>query len=78
MINSWDLYEKNTSLSTNPISKYELLKLFKKIYNKEIEVKVDKGKKRNQCMDGDFKLKDIELQLIELKEFYEDSRHSRL
>lgn len=78
LINSWDSYEKNTIFSTKPVSKYTLLKLFKKVYKKEIKVNADKGKERNLCVDGDFQLKDIELQLIELKEFYEDNQSTKL
>lgn len=66
LINNWDDYDKLTILSSDPVSKYELLNTIKKIYSKDINV-IPKKLGKNKTLMGDIKTKDIKEQLIELK-----------
>lgn len=66
LIDNWDDYDKLTILSSDPVSKYELLNTIKKIYNKNINV-IPKELGKNKTLVGDIKTKSIEEQLKELK-----------
>ena len=69
LISNWDSYKYNTILCSGCISKYELLLLAKKVFNKKIRITpVDKGE--NKCLGGIY-TKQIYQQLKELKKFYE-------
>jgi nucleoside-diphosphate-sugar epimerase len=68
MIN-WYYYKPITILEGQPISKYEMLNLFKKIYNKNINILPQK-KGLDKCLKGDIKTKSLEEQLIELDSFW--------
>ena len=58
-------------MSTKCISKYELLDLFKEVYNKDIVISKKSGSKLNRCLLGQFKVPTLREQLNELKEFYD-------
>jgi len=74
LVNDWNSYNKLTILSTNPISKYQLLNILKEIYSKDIKIiPMDRGK--DKTLNGDIKTKNIELQLKELKNFYENEKN---
>lgn len=71
ILNNWDSYESVTVLS-NPdcLSKYEILNLFKNIFNKEIEIiAVESSLAKNNCMIGDYMTENLDIQLNEMKNF---------
>jgi len=70
MLVSWDSYEIVNIPATECISKYQLLNLIKKVFNKDIIVNKDSSMRANRCLSGTLKVKDINKQLLELKEFY--------
>ena len=70
MLVSWDSYEIVNIPATECISKYQLLNLIKKVFNKDIIVNKDPSMRANRCLSGTLKVKDISKQLLELKEFY--------
>jgi dTDP-4-dehydrorhamnose reductase len=72
MILNWDIFNNVTVLS-NPEcqSKYNILLLLKKIFNKDIEIiSTESTISKNNCMNGEL-TKKLEDQLIEMKVFYE-------
>ncbi len=69
MIENWDEYESKTVICSDCVSKYELLVLAKKAFEKRIKiVPVEKGE--NKCLKGIY-TKHIYQQLKELRAFYE-------
>lgn len=66
LINNWTNYNKLTILSSNPVSKYELLNIIKEVYNKNINI-IPKELGKNKTLVGDIKTKNIKEQLWELK-----------
>jgi dTDP-4-dehydrorhamnose reductase len=74
LINDWNTYNKLNILYTNPISKYQLLNIIKKIYSKDIKV-IPKNLGKDKTLNGNIKTKKIELQLKELKHFYENKKN---
>lgn len=73
LIENWHQYGKLTQLSTDDMySKYDLLQKIKKTYNKDIIIhKIQIPKTINKCLKSDITLPKIEIQLHELKRFYE-------
>ena len=65
-------YAKRTVVSTNCISKYELLTIIKEVYNKDIIINEDDSVKANKCLNGQIKTTPIKEQLKELKAFYDN------
>ena len=70
MMCNWKRYAKCTTISTKCLSKYELLNLFKEVYNKDIVIKESSELKYNRCLRGQLKIPSIREQLEELKVFY--------
>ena len=70
LIKSWDKYTDETILMTECISKYKLLQIISKVYEKNIVIEKDNKHKLNKCLKGSIKNKSIESQLIDLKKFY--------
>jgi len=72
LVQSWDSYEVLTIVSTEPISKYELLNTVAEVYNKEIMIEDFSHEKRitNKCLSGKIPVPNIRKQLTELKRFY--------
>ena len=66
LINNWDTYKSLTTLSSDPISKYELLKTIKDVYNKDINI-IPKELGEDKTLIGDIKTMNIKKQIIELK-----------
>jgi dTDP-4-dehydrorhamnose reductase len=60
----------HTILSSDCISKFELLNLIKEVFQHDIEIIPIDGIGKDKCLIADFKLVGIKQQLIELKEFY--------
>jgi len=71
MIINWDSYSKKTTIISECISKYELLNIIKGVYNKNIIVNQNNNIKANKCLLG-IERDSIEIQLKELKEFYDN------
>jgi len=67
MIINWNNYHILTVPSTNCISKYELLKKIKKIFNKQVNINKNSEIKVNKCLTGNLIVPSIDTQLIELK-----------
>jgi dTDP-4-dehydrorhamnose reductase len=59
-----------TVFCTNCISKFDLLCIFKQVFEHDIEIMAIDNLGTNKCLVGDVKLSNIEQQLKELKEFY--------
>jgi len=72
MMTDWEKYAKRTVVSTNCISKYELLTIIKEVYNKDIIINEDDSVKANKCLNGQIKTTPIKEQLKELKAFYDN------
>ena len=72
MMTEWEKYAKRTVVSTNCISKYELLTIIKEVYNKDIIINEDDSVKANKCLNGQIKTTPIKEQLKELKAFYDN------
>tara|TARA_B100000287_G_scaffold51856_1_gene45798 strand:- start:264 stop:983 length:720 start_codon:yes stop_codon:yes gene_type:complete len=70
MINNWEKYARSTVISTDCVSKYELLNIIKEVYNKDIIINKNDDMKINKCLNGHIKLSPINEQLEELKKFY--------
>ena len=69
MVN-WKKYAKNTTMSTECISKYDLLNVIKEVYDKKIVIHKDSKLKINRCLRGQVEVPTIKKQLQQLKEFY--------
>jgi dTDP-4-dehydrorhamnose reductase len=71
MINNWDKYNKITQVATDPYSKYIILLIIKKAYQKDIKINeyIHKNKV-NRMLCTDISVPDIYSQLMELKQFY--------
>ena len=72
MMNNWEQYAKCTTISTKCMSKYELLNLFKEVYDKDIVINKKEGLKNDRCLLGQLKVPSLKEQLEELKEFYDN------
>lgn len=73
IILNWDRCPVLTQLSTDDtLSKFDLLNTIKDVYEKNIQINkfIDK-KQVNRCLISDYKIKNIQQQLKELKFFYE-------
>lgn len=64
-------FSKLTVLSTECISKLDLLCKIKKVYSHDIKINSLSGVGENKCLKNGIELGCIEKQLFELKEFYE-------
>ncbi len=71
LMNEWTSANKETIVSSQPVSKFELLHIIKDVFDKEIIInKKELGS--NKCLEGIIHTGTIEKQLKELKEFYYD------
>lgn len=72
LINNWDMYPKETTISSNCISKYELLNTIASVFERSIDIlPIDAG--IDKCLKADIRTKDIKEQLLELKGYYYDN-----
>lgn len=69
LIKNWDMYNKETVISSECISKYEILILIAEIFNKKIIIEKKEVSLINKCLDSQIKTPHIKEQLIELKKF---------
>ena len=70
LINNWDIWETETIIKSNCISKFKLLQEIADVYNKDIEIKLDASVIADKCLVEGKLRKPIDIQLRELKEFY--------
>lgn len=70
LIHNWANYPTENILVTPCISKYELLNVIKKVFDKDINI-IPQDKGKNKCLVGEpLRCPDIEEQLNELKNYY--------
>lgn len=69
MMLNWDLYKKETIIEGTCLSKYELLGLIKKVFDKDINITPDSNIISNKCLVGDIRTINIQNQLEELKQY---------
>lgn len=70
LMENWNQYNTETIIESNCISKYELLNIVKKIFDKKIDIIPIPNKGKNKCLCNGIKTTSIDEQLIELKNFY--------
>lgn len=70
LINSWNLYNIETILEGECISKFDLLNKFNLVFQKEILILEKETELHNKCLIGDIKTPDIVTQLIKLNQYY--------
>lgn len=72
MMNNWNDYDKCNIIVTECRSKLDLLKLFRKVYEKDIAIEsfVHSKTVNNKCLEGTIKVPNLEDQLNELRKFY--------
>ena len=51
-------------------TKYEILKIFKNVFKKKILIKKKKVGYINRCLNSDFKIENLEIQLQNFKKFH--------
>jgi len=69
MMLNWDDYDIENILQSECISKYTLLKIISKVYNKDVVIRKYNSIAVNKCLVGGIKIPPIDIQLRELKEF---------
>ncbi len=67
----WDRYEVEHIITSDCISKYQLLKKISKIYGKQILISKQSDVEANKCLTGEMR-ESIDIQLQELKDFYDN------
>lgn len=73
MIMNWEKYNKETIISSNCVSKFELLSSINNIFDRKIIINEHESiKSINKCLKGDIDTKSINEQIIELKKFLND------
>ena len=71
VIRNWHLHEQVIQVGTNPITKYELLLLFRKVYDHDVEIiPVSHVTTINKTLVSDWSMKEFSKQLLELQNFY--------
>lgn len=70
LLHNWDMYKVQTIVSSECISKYDLLTKIKNTFNKDIEIVELENLGSNKCLQADSRTNNIEIQLNELKEYY--------
>lgn len=71
IINNWNKKPSVVQIGTKVISKYKLLNLINAIYNLNKKIIPHKTEDINKCLKSDFKVKDLEEQIKELRAFDE-------
>ena len=70
----WDEYKTETILEGECLSKFDLLNMFKDVFEKEITIEPNDKVTINKCLTGDIKIRPLKGQLELLKVYYYDSR----
>jgi dTDP-4-dehydrorhamnose reductase len=66
---NWDSFEKETIISSDCISKYQMLKYFAEVFEKDIQILEVNVPKIYKCLEGSIKTPNLKEQLLEIKEF---------
>lgn len=69
MMNNWDYYDKETIISSDCISKKEILESINDVYSRKIIIKPKSDITKNKCLCGKIKTQHIKQQLIDLSNF---------
>ena len=69
LMHNWELYKVETVIASETVTKYDLLHIFNKVFDKNISIKPKKLGK-DKTLEGAVKTKDILEQLNELKRYY--------
>ena len=75
MIKNWEKYKTESILYSNCVSKYEILKVINKIFNRNIKVNPYDSISIDKCLIGDIKTENIDKQIEELKDFIYESKN---
>ena len=68
----WDYFDSETILSSECISKKEILESINEVFNRKINIQGKNDVVFNKCLDSNMTTPHIKKQLKELKEFYYD------
>ena len=74
VLNEWKDFEKITTPNCKCISKYDLLELINKVFEKNIFIEKCDKVKANKCLKGSYEVPSIEDQLKELKIFIKNEK----
>lgn len=69
LIQNWDNYSPLTILESNSVNKFELLNLFKEVFNKDISI-IPKNLGKDKTLSGNIPTPQLKHQLTELKKYY--------
>lgn len=72
LINNWDDYEIETILTTECISKYDLLCIINNVFNRKINIHPITTQRKDSCLSG-IQKSTIQKQLYELKDFMHEN-----
>ena len=70
LINDWDLFDTETIISSECISKYTLLTKIANVYEKQIKIEKKNSLVQDKCLIGGKTKNPIDIQLRELRDFY--------
>lgn len=70
LLHNWDSFQIETIISSDCISKYALLSKVKAVFSKDVAIVAVDNVGSNKCLKADVRASDIEVQLVELKNFY--------
>jgi len=70
LMKHWDDYKKETILSSECISKKEILESLNQVFNRNIIILDNDNKEVNKCLLGEVQTPHISIQLKKLKDFY--------
>lgn len=69
----WSVFNTETIVQSNCVSKYDLLRAIREVYDKEIIINPFENKRLDKCLKGTILAKPIKEQLFEMKSFYENN-----
>ena len=71
MVNDWENFGRLTQIGTEGISKFELLRLIKDVYGKDINIEpFETDQPTNKMLESDITIPSLDKQLVDLKSFY--------
>ena len=78
MIEDWENFDNLIIPDSDCISKYDLLVLLRRIFNKNIVIKKCNKISANKCLEGNYKIPDIEEQIKQLKMFIKNKKKDQI
>ena len=74
MMSDWDDYDKLNIISTQNVSKYELLNIMKDVFNKNIKINENDSVEIDKCLTKTLNMENenIKTQLVEMRNFYDN------